>query len=205
MFRLLIVLFGVLIINTSLAHSGTFTLTETDTSGYWYEYTGTVLPSDVDNLREIMDRANGEYVFIVINSGGGYAYTGIDLYYEAEKWDNLVTIAGRDFGAWSAAAVFWLGSPHDFHQGKEAKIGFHVAYCNAWVPPGCDTSDFQKELIRVFDRCGWYGSLFNHYLNRAQAQGGVSSWILLTDEGWFFHHSREGLTWKIPCDWVRKA
>ena len=204
MFKLLFTIMCFILFLTPAARGAEFTLTNDEGHSIWYEYTGYVELGDARKLREIMDNSGGKFVFIVINSGGGSAYGGVSLFWEAERWSNLVTMAGRDYGAWSAAAIFWLGSPYDFHQGEKAKVGFHAAYCDPWNPPGCDTRHFQRELIRVFDRCGWHGVLFNYYLNRLQEQGGVSGWLVLKDDGWSYYHSILKTTWEIPVDWIRK-
>jgi len=186
----------------SSAAAGEFVVTCEDTAGIWFEYTGYVEDYDAETLHDLMVGAGSKQVFIVINSGGGSAYGGLDLFWEAERWQNLTTIAGEDYGAWSAAAVFWLGSPRDWFEGEEAKVGFHSAYCDPWNPPGCDTSLFQIQLIEVLERCHLSGDIFNHYLNQLQEVWGVSGWALLTDEGWFFHESHFNLTDKITPTWT---
>jgi hypothetical protein len=116
-----------------VAAAGEFTYDYEDPSGVWYQYSGTVEDTDAEQLRGIMKTWPMKRVFITINSGGGSAFGGLALFWEAERWDNLTTIAGKDYGAWSAAAMFWLGSPRDWHESEESKVGFHQAYCNPWI------------------------------------------------------------------------
>lgn len=183
------------------ASAGDFTLDQIDPSGVWYEYTGIVDDDDATQLRGIMKTFPDKRVFITINSGGGSAFGGLALFWEAERWDNLTTIAGKDFGAWSAAAMFWLGSPRDWMEAKESKVGFHQAYCNPFNPPGCDISPFRERLVEAFDQAGYHGVLFDLYLTDTQMTWGVGGWALLTDEGWSFHHSQTGITYRIIPIW----
>ena len=184
-----------------VAEGGDFTFDRIDSSGAWYTYSGYVDDDDADKLRDVMINHLGRNVFIVINSGGGSAYGGLGLFWEAERWENLITIAGKDYGAWSAAAMFWLGSPRDWFEGKEAKVGFHQAYCNSWRPPGCDISVFRERLVEAFDRAGYHGLIFDMWLTDCQATWGVQGWALVTDEGWSFYHSDYGLSVKINPIW----
>lgn len=187
-----------------VALGGEFDFQCVDESGAWYEYTGYVEPDDCDRLHDTMLNHPGQIVYITINSGGGSAFGGLALFWEAEQWDNLVTIAGKDFGAWSAAAIFWMGSPRDWFEGEEAKVGFHQAYCNPWYPPGCDISIFRERLVEAFDRAGYCGVLFDLWLSDVQACWGVEGWALLTDEGWRFYHSGYGISHKIIPNWEIK-
>ncbi len=184
------------------ACGGEFTLENEDYSGLWYEYTGTVESNDADALHDIMTEADGTRVFITINSGGGSAYGGLGLFWEAERWQNLTTIAGKDYGAWSAAAMFWLGSPRDWHESAESKVGFHQAYCDWWNPPGCDITHFRLRLVECLNRAGLRGHHLDAWLTAAQAGYGVSAWALLTDEGWFFHESSLNITYPITPSWT---
>lgn len=187
-----------------VAAGGEFTFKTHDESGAWYTYSGYVEDEDASQLRGIMRCWPEEIVYITINSGGGSAYGGLSLFWEAERWDNLVTIAGKDFGAWSAAAVFWMGSPRDWFEGESAKVGFHQAYCNSWYPPGCDISIFRERLVEALDRAGYCGYLFDLWLTDVQATWGVEGWALLTDDGWGFYHSGFGIYKKIIPNWEIK-
>ena len=142
MFNLKSLICAVAFLLCPVALGGEFTLTHIDASGVWYDYSGVVTDDDAEQLRGIMKTFPGQNVFITIESGGGSAFGGLSLFWEAERWDNLTTIAGKDYGAWSAAAMFWLGSPRDWHESEESKVGFHQAYCNPWRPPGCDLTVF---------------------------------------------------------------
>ena len=184
-----------------VAWGGDFALKIIDSSGVWYEYTSTVLDSDAEQLRGIMKTFPGKNVFVTINSGGGSAFGGLALFWEAERWDNLTTIAGKDYGAWSAAGIFWLGSPRDWFESKESKVGFHQAYCNPYHPPGCDIGPFRARLIECLNKAGYHGITFDAWLSDVQRTWGVSGWALLTDEGWFLHHSRYGPIHKIIPPW----
>lgn len=187
---------------SSVAAAGDFVVTGVDPSGVWVDYSGDVRDGDSEKLAELMEECGDAVVYITINSPGGSAFEGIDLFWEAERHANLVTIAGKDFGAWSAAAVFWLGSPRDWFEGADAKVGFHAAYCQWWNPPGCDTTLFQMQLVQVLCKAGFDGLTFNFYLNEIQAAHGVSGWALLTDEGWFFHNSDFDITFPLIPNWT---
>ena len=187
---------------SSLASAGEFVITHHDYSGIWIEYTGYVEMDDHEMLAAIMTAADGDQVFITINSGGGSAYGGIALFWEAERHQNLTTIAGADYGAWSAASMFWMGSPRDWFEGADAKVGVHQAYCNSYYPPGCDLTHFRARYIEALNRAGYQGYIFDHWLTAAQQGYGVSAWALLTDEGWFFHESRLHITYPINPSWT---
>ena len=184
-----------------VAAAGEFTFERDDSSGVWYEYTGTVKDTDATQLRGIMKTWPMKRMFITINSGGGSAFGGLALFWEAERWDNLTTIAGKDYGAWSAAAMFWIGSPRDWHESAESKVGFHQAYCNPWRPPGCDLTPFRQRMIEAFNKAGYHGLIFDAYLTHTQQTWGVAGWAILTDEGWFFYHSTLEVSTKILPIW----
>lgn len=186
----------------SPALAGDFSLTHEDSSGYWFTYEGTVEDHDSTTLHEIMTAAEGENVFITINSGGGSAFGGLSLFWEAERWSNLTTIAGQDYGAWSAAAMFWLGSPRDWFEGAGSKVGFHQAYCDWWRPPGCDITAFRVMLVDALYKAGLNGYAFDQWLTAAQQGYGVSAWALLTDEGWHFHEHQLDITYPITPTWT---
>jgi len=186
----------------STTFGGDFTLDTVDASGAWYTYSGVVDDDDATQLRGIMKIFPTKNVFITINSGGGSAFGGITLFWEAERWSNLVTIAGKDYGAWSAAAMFWLGSPRDWFEGAESKVGFHQAYCNPIRPPGCDLTYFRARMEEVFNKAGYNGRLFDDVLTDYQTMWGISGWAVVTDEGWMFYHSVYHLKNKLAPTWV---
>jgi len=187
---------------SSLASAGEFVITHNDYSGIWIEYTGYVEVEDQDALAGIMELADGQQVFITINSGGGSAYGGIALFWEAERHQNLTTIAGKRLGAWSAASMFWMGSPRDWFESADSKVGVHQAYCNWLNPPGCDLNFFRARYIEALNKAGYQGYIFDQWLTAAQLGYGVGAWALLTDEGWFFHHSDFQITYPINPTWI---
>ncbi len=201
LFTYMMIIVSSIVLSSPVAWAGDFTLKTIDSSGVWYEYIGTVLDSDAEQLRGIMVTFPGKNVFVTINSGGGSAFGGLALFWEAERWDNLTTIAGKDYGAWSAAGMFWLGSPRDWFESSESRVGFHQAYCNPYHPPGCDIGPFRDRLVEALNKAGYHGIIFDAWLSETQMAWGVSGWALLTDEGWFLHHSRYGLTHKIIPSW----
>lgn len=186
------------LIVSSFVYGGDFKLLDRDPSGVWYEYSGTVERTDSELLHAIMTKHRNTTVFVKINSGGGSAFGGIMLYWEAEEWDNLVTYAGKEYGAWSAAAIFWLGSPRDFLE-PGSQVGFHAAYCNPYFPPGCNTEPFQLHFVEILVREGLDGLKFNNTLNELQLRFGVDAWIIKSDEGWFIKTpNRPGVKVHIP-------
>ena len=191
-----------MLVLTAQATAGRFFVTDIDASGIWVEYTGTVTDDDSSALRTLMDEARGRTVFVTINSGGGSAYGGLQLFWTAEQYPNLVTIAGERYGAWSAAAMFWLGSPRDWFEGPEARVAFHQAYCDDSNPPGCDLSRFQIHLMEALEFAGYNSWHFNEHLNTVQATWGVSGWVCLRQDGWSFYHSEFQLTHTIDPTWV---
>ena len=157
---------------------GDFTITGWDFDTIHVIYEGDVTDDDAGDLRRLMEDCHGLDVHITIESGGGSAWGGLYLYEEAEKWDNLTTIAGSKFGAWSAAALFWLGSPVDI-VAEGGFVGFHAAYCLWWAPPGCDTSEFMTAFARVLiDEFGMATAFALVYeMNFIQRTYGVSHWV----------------------------
>jgi len=97
-----------------------------------------------------MEGAGKRDVFIFINSPGGSAWGGVGLYDEAQRWDNLILVAGADFGAWSAAAMFWMGADARYVEEGGGVVGFHLAYCNPYNPPGCDTDEIDDVMLLMF-------------------------------------------------------
>ena len=183
---------------TASAVAGDFAVTNEDINTIDVHYTGEVRDSDVRRWERIVEIADGRTMILTIDSGGGSAYGGIDLYWALESYDNLITIAGSDFGAWSAAAIMWTAG--DFKMvAPGGGVWFHSAYCN-WDPDpapmiGCDTTDFQTELIRVLDDAGYDGEMFNWLLNVRQMESGTDGWIGKTKEGWFERDTTEWTQW----------
>lgn len=181
---------------TSVAAAGSFEVVEQDLSSIEVEYTGTVDFHDVWRWNQIVEVADGRVIFLVINSGGGYAHAGIDLYWALEAYPNLITYAGADFGAYSAAAIMWTAGDI-----RRVEIGggvwFHAAYCN-WDPNaspdiGCDTTEFQVALIECMEDAGYNGLAFSVWLNLVQDTFGTDGWIGLDTLGWHIWDSTDDL------------
>ena len=189
---------------TQLSGAGDFTVTLEDYGTVEVEYTGIVEDNDVARWGRIVELADGRVIILTINSGGGSAYGGIDLYWALEAYDNLVTVAGAKYGAWSAAAIMWTAGDFCIVEAGGA-VWFHSAYCN-WDPNpqpniGCDTRDFQLELIKVLDDAGYDGEAFNYLLNDRQFLSGTDGWIGQTTDGWFERDTTEWTFW--PFDLKR--
>lgn len=186
---------------TSAAAAGRFEITDHDYTSVEVEYTGTVDFGDTLEWARIVSYADGRVIFLVINSGGGYAHAGIDLYWALEAYPNLVTYAGADYGAYSAAAIMWAaGDVRKIEPG--GGVWFHAAYCT-WdpTPPteiGCNTESFQVDLIEALEDAGFRGLAFNIWLNLIQDTFGTDGWIGATIEGWFIWDSTEDYT--LPFD-----
>ena len=186
---------------SAVATAGDFQIEAEDHSVVEVEYTGMVDYYDVDSWYEIVEYANGRIIVLTINSGGGYAYAGLDLYWAMEAYPKLVTVGGADYGAWSAAAIMWTaGDVRKVEAG--GSVYFHAAYCT-WDPYpfpniGCDTSDFQIALIDVLDHAGYNGLMFNFWLNFIQSEHGTDGWIGIENGGWWIFDSTDG--WAIPFD-----
>ena len=182
----------------SMVHAGDFTVTLEDYGTVEVEYTGEVYDSDVSRWDRIVEIADGRTIILTINSGGGSAYGGLALYWALESYENLVTVAGADYGAWSAAAIMWTAGDYCIIEAGGA-VWFHSAYCN-WDPDplpmiGCDTTHFQSELIRVLDDAGYDGETFNWLLNVRQMESGTDGWIGSTIAGWFERDTTDWTRW----------
>ena len=174
--------------------AGDFEILEDDVSVVEVEYTGKVDHGDVTKWDEIVKFANGRVIYLIINSGGGYAYAGIDLYWALEAYPYLVTYAGADYGAYSAAAIMWCAGDE-----RRIEVGggvwFHAAYCT-WDPTpnpeiGCNTVSFQVAMVEVLEDAGFRGLSFNNWLNIIQGAFGTDGWIGKTNEGWFIWDSTD--------------
>ena len=124
------------------ALAGDFKVQGEDATAVTVEYTGTVDYTDLPQWIELVEFANGRAILLTINSGGGYAFAGIELYWAMEAYPNLVTYAGS-YGAYSAAALMWTAGDY-----REIVVGGRVAlpsaYCDWDSGPnpdiGCDTT-----------------------------------------------------------------
>ena len=187
---------------TSAAAAGRFEIIDHDYASVEVEYTGTVDFGDTAEWTRVTSYADGRVIILVINSGGGYADAGIDLYWALEAYPNLVTRAGAAYGAYSAAAIMWLaGDYRELEQGG-GQVWFHAAYCN-WDSDsspdiGCDTTNFQTGLIEVFEDAEYDGLVFNIWLNLIQDTLGTDGWIGQNSIGWFIWDSTDNFT--LPFD-----
>lgn len=178
----------------AIARAGDFVITDEDTSSVSVHYTGYVLQSDVLQWYMVSAHAGDRVIILTIDSGGGSAYGGLDLYWALEAHPRLVTRAGSLQGAWSAAAIMWLAGDHRL-LAPNSGVWFHAAFCS-WDPNpmpsiGCDTSDFQLELIPVLANAGFHGPTFNLYLNHIQLLYGTDGWVGVSADGWFIRDTTE--------------
>ena len=172
----------------AIATGGNFVIVDEDPSSVSVHYTGTVYDSDVFAWRQVSDYAGHRVVLLTIDSGGGSAYGGLELYWALEAHPRLVTIAGGQTGAWSAAAIMWLAGDHKLIA-EHGAVWFHAAFCT-WDPEpvpdiGCNTSGFQTLLVGVLSNAGYHGETFNWYLNHVQFHYGTDGWIGVDADGWW--------------------
>ena len=171
----------------SFAEAGDFKVTGADASSVSVHYSGYVERLDVRQWHIISEVAGDRVIILTIDSGGGSAYGGLELYWALEAHPRLVTRAGSQVGAWSAAAIMWLAGDHQLIA-ENGAVWFHAAYCS-WGPDpmpdiGCDTTEFQYHLIRVLSNAGYHGATFNTVLNYVQMTHGTDGWIGVTHDGW---------------------
>lgn len=102
-----------------------------------FHFDGPVTKGDSARLEEAI-LATGA-ALVIINSPGGSAIEGVLLNEVAVRY-SLRTVAGKDFGAWSAAAVFWMGGTREYESNDESLVGMHWAYV-----PGIP--EFNTDLI----------------------------------------------------------
>jgi hypothetical protein len=88
-------------------------------------FDGMVLPGDAERLEKTV--LDSGAVLVLINSPGGSALEGV-LLNEVAIRHSLRTVAGKDFGAWSAAAVFWMGGTREYESQNDSLVGIHWAY-----------------------------------------------------------------------------
>ena len=158
--------------------AGDFTVSYEGEEELVVDYTGGVEWDDFIDLAEVMKDADGRTVYLFINTPGGSAYGGVYLHWEAAKHDNLVTVAGADFGAWSAGALFWSGG-----QTRIVELGgivsFHHAYCNPYNPPGCDTTEIDRLIFECYENAFGYEKAEAMWavLDSMRELAGVSGWV----------------------------
>lgn len=195
--RQLSILITVLLSHTAMA--GDFKVHPTTSDWLTVDYTGTIDFEDEGKFRKIMDENPDKKVMLFIDSGGGYAWAGVDLYWAARDYrDRLHTVAGYDFGAWSAAALFWAGGTK--HIAVGGAVGFHLAYCNAWNPPGCDTRDIDAAMQLILEEefgCTLASEL-RDALEWVRGMYGVSGWVVLGEEGAYILDTRTYISSPYP-------
>ena len=191
----------------SSAGAGWFQVVDEDSQAISVHYTGYVDPMDVWLWDILVSKAEDRVILLTIDSGGGNAYAGLALYWRMEAYPRLVTIAGNEVGAWSAAALMWTAGDHQLIA-KNGAVWFHAAYCE-WDPEppveiGCDTSDFQVHLIRVLDNAGFYGEIFNAWLNHVQMTYGTDGWSGITNGGWQMRDTTEWWFRPFNGEWITR-
>ena len=191
----------------STASAGWFEVKDEDGTSISVHYIGTVERIDTVLWDMIVTKAGNRVILLTIDSPGGHAYAGLELYWKMEAHPRLVTIAGSEVGAWSAAAIMWLAGDHRLIATNGA-VWFHAAYCS-WdpTPPtniGCDTSEFQRHLVMVLDNAGFYGSAFNAWLNLVQEAHGTDGWIGVTNDGWEMRDTTEWWFKPFNKDWIMR-
>ena len=183
---------------SAAASAGTFTITSADETAVEVLYTGEVYDSDVYQWLVIAEAADGRPIILTIDSGGGSAYGGLDLYWALEAYDNLITKPGA-YGAYSAAAIMWLAGDYRYVPEGTA-VAFHAAYCMWDDGPnpdiGCNTAPFQTLLLDVFEDAGYYGVKFNVLLNEIQQLYGTDGWLVFLTDG------EEALWDSTENDWI---
>ncbi len=134
---------------TPHASAGEWSLIAEDAEKTAWHYTGMVDHMDAEALKRLCESTEKQVV-IHIDSNGGLAFEGIDLYWTAVEY-GVHTYAGHEVGAWSAAALFWMGGLNNAILYQGSIVGHHYAYCNPWIPPGCGsgTHDIDAEYYRV--------------------------------------------------------
>ena len=87
------------------------------------EFTGIVERGDARAVRALVEAKKCKLVAIA--SPGGSAYEGLKLYDMAK--DLKLNCTAYGFGAWSAAAMFWMGGEYN-NILPDSQVGFHYAY-----------------------------------------------------------------------------
>jgi len=166
-------------VSVLMALGGTCTPTVSCEGELVIEYTGVVLPGDCDKIVKSIEESN--ITTILINSPGGIAQTGVALNKLARKLE-LRTLAGEDFGAWSAAGLFWLGGSREF-QG-EGQAGLHFAFNGFGATTG--PTDYINSVIAVcMDRSISDEDVVIAILslmNLARNRHGVSGFVVLAED-----------------------
>ena len=190
---------------STAAMGGNFKVTDEDFQSMSVHFTGTVERWDPFAWERVAQACGNRVMLLTIDSPGGDAYAGLRLYWAMEAHPRLVTIAGNQMGAWSAAAIMWTAGDHQLIDNNGA-VWFHAAFCQ-WDPEpnpeiGCDTTDFQYYLIKCFDNAGFHGNLFNMLLNAVQSEHGTDGWIGKTNDGWFMRDTTDWWIKDFNEDWI---
>ncbi len=186
---------------TANVFAGDFTVTAEDSSSISVEYYGDVYRYDYQKWDAIEALADGRVILLTINTYGGSAYGGFDLYWAIEETSNVVTICGSKLGAWSAGAIMWLAGDHKLIE-KGGVVGFHRAFCN-WDPRpfpdiGCDVSDCDDEMDDIFIDAG-LTSKMTSWLITIQWSCGTDGWIEIRDDlSWWLVDSSDDR--EVPFD-----
>jgi hypothetical protein len=202
-----LIMIGLVALLSSKACAGVFKVTSEDTNSMSVHYTGMVENYDPYLWERVVEHAGGRIILLTIDSPGGSAYAGLQLYWAFDAYPKLVTIAGNELGCWSAAAVMWLAGDHKLIK-ENGAVWFHAAFCQ-WDPEppveiGCDTRDFQKHLIRVLDHAGFNGEAFNQWLNFVQTTYGTDGWIGLTNDGWEMRDTTDWWFKPFKKEWIMR-
>ena len=206
-------IFGVIVaayVVMASASAGDFTITDEDSGVVEVEYTGTVYRYDYAKWHLVEAHSQGRIIILTINTPGGSAFGGYDLYWAIEKTKNVVTVAGS-YGAWSAGAVMWMAGDHRV-VAPNGQVGWHRAYCqwDPWPNPdiGCDPIMSDIAMDAIFADAG-YGKLFGAHLINIQNRFGTDGWIIATTDGWWVEDKNMWTLTKVdpeffgvpPIDW----
>jgi hypothetical protein len=162
------------------SYAGKFTIVDQTSDSISITYTGTIEEQDVDRWREIKGEGKDRTIKLLINSRGGKAKASVDLFWELHKYPKLITIAGNTVGAWSGAAIMWLGGK-DRQVEAGAMVMFHAPYCN-WDEEsnpdiGCNIDYICFQFEQVFTASGFNGQKFIYNLRHIQQSFGTDGWL----------------------------
>ena len=84
---------------TPIANAGEFRMTDEDAISVSATYSGFVSERDLLQWWALEDYCEDRVLLLTIESGGGSAFGGLELYWALEAHPRLVTIAGGEVGA----------------------------------------------------------------------------------------------------------